>query len=86
MRPEGRGELLLSLLGKERFDAIDLFDQVQLGAVIDVCRRSRSLSEAGRVLFAASRKERTSVNDADRLKKYLARFGLEGSAIVASEK
>jgi transcriptional regulatory protein RtcR len=27
-------------------------------------------------LFAASRAERTSVNDADRLRKYLARFDL----------
>jgi transcriptional regulatory protein RtcR len=42
-----------------------------------VCRASRSLSEAGRTLFSESRKERTTVNDADRLRKYLARFGLD---------
>lgn len=34
------------------------------------------LSEAGRALFSASRARRTSANDADRLRKYLARFGL----------
>jgi transcriptional regulatory protein RtcR len=34
------------------------------------------MSEAGRTLFAASRQRRSSTNDADRLRKYLARFGL----------
>ena len=35
-----------------------------------------SLSEAGRMLFAASRSSRSTTNDADRLRKYLARYGL----------
>ena len=56
---------------------LDPFDRVQLAHVIATCRRSRSLSEAGRALFAASRARRTSSNDADRLRKYLARFGLD---------
>lgn len=56
---------------------LDLFDQVQLQAVIDVCRRAASLSEAGRTLFAVSRQEKANPNDADRLRKYLARFGLD---------
>jgi len=34
------------------------------------------LSEAGRTLFAVSRDAKAKPNDADRLKKYLARFGL----------
>ncbi|KAA9361442.1 hypothetical protein F3W84_20310 [Ochrobactrum quorumnocens] len=34
------------------------------------------LRAAGRVLFAQSRQEKKSANDADRLIKYLARFGL----------
>jgi transcriptional regulatory protein RtcR len=63
-------------LGAEGYDALDLFDRVQLGTVLRVCQRSRSLSEAGRTLFAASRQTRTSVNDADRLRKYLAKHGL----------
>jgi transcriptional regulatory protein RtcR len=67
---------LVDLLGPARLAEVDLFDQVQLQAVIRVCRRSRSLSEAGRALFAASRARRKSTNDADRLRKYLARFGL----------
>ena len=56
---------------------VDLFDRVQLEAVIEVCRASSTLSEAGRKLFAVSRQEKQRANDADRLRKYLARFGLE---------
>lgn len=55
---------------------IDLFEQRQLETVLDVCRTSNSLSEAGRRLFAVSRKQKQKPNDADRLRKYLARFGL----------
>jgi transcriptional regulatory protein RtcR len=62
-------------------EEIDLFDRVQLVFVIDVCKRSRSLSEAGRTLFVASRARKSLSNDADRLRKYLARFGLEFSRL-----
>ena len=55
---------------------IDPFDQVQLAHVVEVCRAARSLSDAGRTLFAASRKRKAKPNDADRLRKYLAKFGL----------
>ncbi|HEX5338956.1 MAG TPA: hypothetical protein VFW53_11015, partial [Gallionella sp.] len=60
----------------ERSDTLDLFDRCQLNTVIEVCRSSNSLSEAGRKLFATSRQEKKQANDADRLRKYLARFGL----------
>jgi transcriptional regulatory protein RtcR len=43
---------------------------------VKTCRAGRSLSEAGRNLFAASRQKRATANDADRLRKYLARFDL----------
>jgi transcriptional regulatory protein RtcR len=55
---------------------LDRFDRVQLAEVVRTCRRARSLSEAGRELFAVSRQQRSSTNDADRLRKYLARFEL----------
>jgi transcriptional regulatory protein RtcR len=42
---------------------------------------SRSLSEAGRTLFGASRTRKSISNDADRLRKYLGRFDLEFSQI-----
>jgi transcriptional regulatory protein RtcR len=63
-------------LGADAAAEIDRFDRVQLADVLTVCKQARSLSEAGRELFAASRAKKTSVNDADRLRKYLARFGL----------
>ena len=64
---------LEELLGQEK---IDLFDTVQLRAAIRVCRQSKSMSDAGRKLFAVSRDSKAKPNDADRLKKYLAKFGL----------
>lgn len=76
---DGASELVGSLdglLDRARLAALDRFDRVQLEDVVRVCRGARSLSEAGRVLFAASRAARASTNDADRLRKYLARYGL----------
>ncbi|AIE68162.1 MULTISPECIES: RNA repair transcriptional activator RtcR [Klebsiella] len=60
---------------------IDLFDRRQLETVLEVCQRSVSLSEAGRELFAVSRQKKANPNDADRLRKYLARFGLSWELI-----
>jgi transcriptional regulatory protein RtcR len=68
---EGSGEEP-ELVGGE----LDPFDRVQLDFVIKTCRESKTLSEAGRKLFAVSRTKRSVTNDADRLKKYLARFDL----------
>lgn len=62
---------------------IDLFEKRQLETVIDVCRNSVSLSEAGRRLFAISREQKKQPNDADRLRKYLARFSLSWDEIKA---
>ncbi|MET3709614.1 sigma54-dependent transcription regulator [Sphingomonas trueperi] len=73
---------MADLLTAEALAEMDPFDRVQLAAVVETCRRSRSLSEAGRTLFAASRTRRTSANDADRLRKYLARFALDWSALT----
>ena len=71
------GEKLLEVvLGEEGVEALDLFDRVQLAEVVRVCAESKSLSAAGRALFAVSRLEKKSSNDADRLRKYLARFEL----------
>ena len=65
--------------------SLDYFDRLQLEAVVRVCRESRSLSDAGRRLFAVSQSKRKSRNDADRLRKYLARFGLDWEAVVTRE-
>lgn len=75
------GSPLDGLLEDDQLAALDPFDRVQLEHVVDVVRRARSLSEAGRMLFSASRQQKTSANDADRLRKYLARFGLDGKTL-----
>jgi transcriptional regulatory protein RtcR len=71
------GDPLSEVLEPAELAALDRFDRVQLADVVSVCRRARSLSDAGRELFAASRARKSSTNDADRLRKYLARFGLD---------
>ena len=73
---------LEGLLSDEQLAAIDCFDRLQLQSVLEVCRSSRSLSEAGRTLFDKSRAQRAVVNDADRLRKYLQKFGLSWDAVV----
>lgn len=78
---DGAG-VLAELLNATALAEIDPFDRVQLAETIRICRKSRSLSEAGRVLFAAPRARRSTANDADRLKKYLNRFGLDWTSIA----
>src|SRR6267154_586430 len=73
---------LADLLGKDRLEDLDLFDRVQLARVIQICRDSRSLSDAGRKLFSVSRGRKSITNDADRLRKYLNRFGIGWAQIV----
>ena len=68
--------LLREVLGADKAEKLDLFDQAQLACVIRVCRASETVSEAGRRLFGVTRTERKVTNDADRLRKYLARFGV----------
>jgi transcriptional regulatory protein RtcR len=76
---------LIDLLDRSQLESLDLFDRLQLEAVVKICRRSRSLSEAGRTLFSASRDRKATANDADRLRKYLRRFDLEFSQITADK-
>lgn len=73
-------QLLVAFLG-EQAAQVDPFDVPQLANVIRVCRTSATLSAAGRTLFAASRAQKASKNDADRLRKYLARFDLSWDAL-----
>lgn len=68
-------------LSKQAIAEIDPFDHPQLAYVIEVCKRSNNLSEAGRKLFAISREKRKSTNDGDRLRKYLAKFDLSYDTI-----
>ncbi|MCL2641228.1 MAG: RNA repair transcriptional activator RtcR, partial [Phycisphaerales bacterium] len=68
--------VLEKFLSRTQLQTLDRFDRVQLADVLRVCQESSTLSDAGRTLFAASRHSRKTPNDADRLRKYLARFNL----------
>ncbi|MDN8078805.1 RNA repair transcriptional activator RtcR [Burkholderia multivorans] len=56
---------------------LDRFERVQLEEVLSVIAQTRSMAEAGRMLFAESRAEKANPNDSDRVRKFLTRFGLE---------
>ncbi len=76
-------DILKSVLSETQLEEIDLFDQSGLAKVVEVCKRCRSMAEAGRRLFAASRKAKAQPNDSDRVKKLLGRFGLSWRDIHA---
>jgi len=57
-------------------DSLDLFDRLQLEAVINICRQHKSLAAAGRALYNVSREQLAKTNDSDRLRKYLQKYGL----------
>jgi len=78
-----QGLALETLLPEPVLAELDRFDRIQLEAVVRVCRQARTLSEAGRQLFDRSRLQRTVVNDADRLRKYLQKFGLSWETVSA---
>jgi transcriptional regulatory protein RtcR len=84
-RSGGETRFLESILPAHSVAQIDPFDRVQLEFVLRTCRTSASLSDAGRQLFAASRVIKRSSNDADRLRKYLARFNLTWASIKDKE-
>ncbi|MGJ8657826.1 MAG: RNA repair transcriptional activator RtcR [Akkermansiaceae bacterium] len=67
---------LTEFLSPQKIELIDPFDRPQLAYAIQICQTSKSISDAGRKLFAVSREQRKSKNDGDRLRKYLAKFNL----------
>ena len=77
------GDFLEMLLTPDRLANIDEFDRLQLKEIVHVCRSCASLSEAGRRLVSVSRTRRAATKDADRLRKYLVRFGLDWKTIKA---
>jgi transcriptional regulatory protein RtcR len=74
-------ETLSLIFTPEEIAGIDRFDRVQLAEVVKVCSSAASLSDAGRQLFAVSRQKKSNPNDSDRLRKYLAKFGLNFQTI-----
>jgi transcriptional regulatory protein RtcR len=81
-RPDEPLAALRELLDVQVLEALDLFEQLQLAAVLKVCHGAQTLSDAGRQLFNVSRTERSVVNDADRLRKYLLKYGLAWDQVM----
>lgn len=79
--PVQDGDLPVEVLGRDVAAGLDRFDRIQLADVLRVCRGAATLSAAGRILFGESRKAKKQPNDADRLRKYLARFHLTWDAV-----
>ena len=79
LNEENQQDILLKYLDQSQIADIDEFDQIQLRGVLKVCENAKSMADAGRQLFAASRQQRNTTNDSDRVKKYLAKFGLSWS-------
>lgn len=71
-----RQPLSASLVDPELAEKFDKFDLLQLESVLAVCRNHSQLSSAGRELFNRSREAKSTQNDADRLRKFLQRFGV----------
>ena len=63
-------------LDSETHARLDLFEHIQLSGVARVCANSKSMAEAGRILFDQSRVQKISVNDSHRLKQLLAKYDL----------
>jgi len=84
---EHQAELLAQkILGTEHWNALDRFDRLQLADVLWVCAQSQNFSEAGRVLFSASRLEKKTSNDSDRMRKYLLKFGITWNDIQSKKE
>ncbi|EMI21129.1 transcriptional regulatory protein rtcR [Rhodopirellula maiorica SM1] len=81
-KPDSHAATLRTVLDENKIAQMDRFDQAALAEVIKVCWQSASLSAAGRELFQVSRQSKQKANDADRLRKYLGKFGIKWSDIA----
>ncbi|GAC16622.1 RNA repair transcriptional activator RtcR [Aliiglaciecola lipolytica] len=73
--------VLSQFIDDEQLATLDMFDQLQLQNVIQICLSSNNLADAGRKLFNVSRQNKSSVNDSHRLRVYLQKFGLKFSQL-----
>ncbi|MCV6606283.1 MAG: sigma 54-interacting transcriptional regulator, partial [Porticoccaceae bacterium] len=73
----GHAEIIDSVLGAGYAATMDYFEQIQLAALIQVCKESKSMADAGRKLFNVSRAAKKSSNDSHRVKQLLGKYGLE---------
>jgi transcriptional regulatory protein RtcR len=74
--PKMKRMLADQILSESKRETIDEFDLIGLEGVLEVCASSSNLADASRQLFAKSIARKTSINNSDRLSKFLKRFGL----------
>lgn len=72
-KPRGMFVLTQKIMG--HLD-MDLVDAAQMEVVLQAIGDTNSMAEAGRVLFACSRREKKSSNDSDRVRKYLDKWSM----------
>lgn len=63
-------------LDQQQVKCTDLYDLLLLGLIIDICKHSDSLADAGRKLFNHSRLIKKTQNDSHRLKQILQKYHL----------
>jgi transcriptional regulatory protein RtcR len=68
--------VLQSLLDEKTLSDMDYYDQLNLLNIIDICRNSQSMAEAGRTLFDKSRQVKKSSNDSHRVKQLLSKLDI----------
>jgi transcriptional regulatory protein RtcR len=74
-------ELSTLVLGEERTSSTDIFEVVQIEAVLSALKSTSSMAQAGRLLFAASRERKASSNDSDRIRKFLGALNLDYATV-----
>lgn len=73
---ESHERTLSGILSPQQIATMDLYDQIRLAGIVQVCRDAQSMADAGRRLFAVSRSQKKSHNDSHRIKQLLAGFDL----------
>ena len=69
-------EITARFLDEKTHAGLDLFEHIQLAGIASVCNKTRSMAEAGRLLFDQSRAAKKSINDSHRLKQLLAKYDI----------
>ena len=69
--------LIGKILGEEATAKMDYYEQLKLASIIETCRHSNSMAEAGRKLFNVSREHKKSNNDSHRVKQFLDKYSLK---------
>lgn len=77
--------LTAKFLDDDIHSRLDLFEHIQLAGIARICKSSKSMAEAGRILFNQSRAQKKSHNDSHRLKQILGKYGLEFNQLQSSD-